>query len=146
MAVIPGKYQPLGKPVLFGVIAPVGTGDANALRITSNLETEGGTIPYPYGNPNSQDDLWVNKLEIKANAGNGGRIFVCWGVSPFNEATTFINGGGATPVLGGVIRAIDAGESWSIGDSQKADVYWAGMFQIVIEDAGDYCHALGDVL
>lgn len=140
------QYQPLGKPVLLGRLAPAGTGDSNALRLTANLEQSGNGIPYAFGNPQSQDDLQVNKLEVKASAGNSGRVFVCWGATPFNEGTTFINGGGTTPVLGGVIRALDPGESWSIGDSQKANVYWLGQFQIVIESAGDYCHALADVL
>ena len=137
------SYNAFSRPVLFGVLAPVGTGDTNALRLTSNLESSGGNLPY--GNTDQSQDLWLNKMEIKANAGNGGRVFVCVGVSPYNEASTFINGGGASPVIGGVIRAIDPGESWSIGDAVQSDVYHAGLYLIVIENAGDSCHANGDV-
>jgi hypothetical protein len=133
------QFQPLSKPVFFGLLAPTGIGDTHALRLTSNLPANA------FGNPNSQDDLQLNKLEIKANANNTGRIFVCWGVAPFNEGSTFIQTPGG-PITGGVIRAIDPGEAWAIGDSQKANVYWAGQFQIVIESAGDSCHADGDVL
>src|SRR5580704_13420361 len=103
-------YNALSRPILFGKIAPTGTGDANGLRLTSNLESSGSNLPY--GNADQTQDLWLNKLEIKANASNGSPVYICWGLSPYNEATTFINGGGASPVIGGVIRAIDPGESW----------------------------------
>jgi hypothetical protein len=135
-------YNPFSLPIIFGKIAPVGTGDSNALRLTSNLESTGSNLPY--GNPDPSQDLWLNKLEIKAAASNGGEIYVCWGTAPYNESTTFINGGGTNPVIGGVIRAIDPGESWAIGDSQKLNLYRAGLFLIVISVAGDWCAATGD--
>jgi hypothetical protein len=137
------SYNALSRPTPFGKLSPVGTGDANALRLTSNLESSGSNLPW--GNQDQSQDLWLNKLEIKASPTNGGRIFICVGAAPYNTTTTMINGGGASPVIGGVIRALSPGEAWAIGDAVQTGPYHAGQFLIVIENATDWCSADGDV-
>jgi hypothetical protein len=126
------------KPLGLGIIAPAGTGDANALALTNNLA---GLTPSPSGNVVITDNLSCSRLEVKANINNQGRIFVCWGIPPYNEGTTFVNISGGE-LIGGVIRAIDPGESWDF--SEGGDVYRPGDYFIVIENAGDNCHAVCD--
>jgi hypothetical protein len=120
------KPQPLGK------IAPVAGAQVSlAVNLTSGA-TDGTNA---YGNTQSADDFWANKIEIKADSGNTGRVFIMSSNVAANLTT-----------LANVIRALDPGESWSLGDYDRGNVYHVGAFYVDVETTGNFCHGSADCI
>jgi hypothetical protein len=118
------------KPQGLGLIAPTGTGPTNAVQATANLNVGLSDPNLASGNSASGNDLVVNKIEFKANAGNSGRVFLCSNaakVAGTLNLATFV----------GVIRTLDPGTSWSITNPVGMSTYRPGDYCLAIETAGD---------
>lgn len=121
--VVTFKPEPLGK------LAPTA---GAPIRATSNLanSTDGQKA---FGNTSPGNDLWVNKIEFKAPAGNTGNVFI--GKSGMNTTT-----------LVGVIRVLEPGESWPVTEHPRGNVYHLGDWFIDVANTGDSCHGSADVI
>jgi hypothetical protein len=124
-------YSVTFKPEPLGKLAPTA---GTPLSATANLIGSADGVK-PFGNTNSADDFLANKIEFKADADNTGRIFIL----KSSEA-------GSATTLATVIRALDPGESWSIGDYDRGNVYRVGAFYIDCETTGAFCHGNADCI
>jgi hypothetical protein len=122
-------YNALTKPIPLGKLAPA---SGTPIRLTANLVGSLVDPFLPYGNVNSGNDLLVNKLEIKADTGNAGKVYI--GFSGLNRAT-----------YAGVIRALDPGESWPLSDIARGNVYYLGQMFVDVDNTNDFCSGSADV-
>jgi hypothetical protein len=117
------KPEPLGK---------ITTTPGTPVRITMNLASSpAGRAAY--GNLSPGDDLWGNKLELKAPSGNAGNVYI--GKINMVRAT-----------LVGVIRVLEPGESWPVTEHPRGNVYHIGDFCFDSDNAADSVHGSVDVI
>lgn len=116
------KPEPLGK---------LANTPGTPIRITANLanSTDGAKAA---GNTNSGDDLWCNKIEIKALSGNTGKIYI--GKSTMNTTT-----------MAGVVRVLEKGEVWQLVERRGGNVYRAGDYYYDSDQGADSAEGAVDV-
>jgi hypothetical protein len=122
-------YSVTFKPEPFGKLQPT---PGTPIRATANLANSTDGLKA-FGNTSVRDDLWVNKIEFKADQANTGKVYI--GKSGMNTTT-----------LAGVIRVIDPGESWSVEDVMRGNNYHLGEWLVDLSVGTDFCHGSADVI
>lgn len=120
-------YSLTFKPETLGKLGPT---SGTPIAITANLlnSTDGYKAS---GNTDPSNDLYGNKITIQASGANTGILYV-------------MKSGGSRTTLAGVIATLNAGDSWSIGDYNRVNVYRAGAFFVDVDTTGDYCYGIVD--
>jgi hypothetical protein len=123
-------FNVVSRPLSLGKLAPTA---GTPIRLTANLV--GALVdPYlPYGNKNSSDDAWVNKIEIKSVSTNSGNLYI--GIAGMVKAT-----------LVNVIRVIEPGESWPLANPVGMNTYHLGELFIDVDTTNDYGMGSCDVV
>jgi len=122
-------YNPVTNPVMLGVLAPTA---GTPVRLTSGLVGALVDPNLPYGNANSGDDLWAQKIELQAPPGNGGNVYI--GIAGMNKTT-----------LAGVIKILEPGQQWPIFHYSGLNKYHVGEWFIDADITGSQLIGFADV-
>lgn len=118
-------------PVSLGPIAPT---SGTAVRLTVNIATSAKSPAGGWGNPNSEDDLWANKVELQSLVTNGGRIYI----------------GTSNPVdkvgLTNVIKILEPGDAWPLYSNNALNRYHVGQYFVDVETTGSILLGFADVI